>query len=75
MNAFVSADSPSSGYDGASGGNNVLLDVPAAPEAGGVAVVPSFSVDGVATKGDAYFRLKIGVLAPDGDLQPNGSGC
>ena len=70
VNAFVSADSPSSGYDGASGGNNVLLDVPAAPEAGGVAVVPSFSVDGVATKGDAYFRLKIGVLAPDGDLQP-----
>ena len=36
VNAFVSADSPSSGYDGASGGNNVLLDVPAAPEAGGV---------------------------------------
>lgn len=34
VNAFVSADSPSSATTGASGGNNVLLDVPALPKRG-----------------------------------------
>ena len=67
VNAFVSADTPSSGYDEASGGNNIVLEVPGeGPET----VTPSFSVRDVATRDDSYFRLKMGVLAPGGELTP-----
>lgn len=61
VNAFVSADTPSSGYDEASGGNNIVLE---APGEDAESVVPSFSVRDVATRDDSYFRLKMGVLAP-----------
>lgn len=71
VNAFVSANSPSSGYEGASGGNNIVLELPAEPTEGAAAVVPSFSVRDVATRDDLYFRLKMGVLAPDGGLTPD----
>lgn len=68
VNAFVSADTPSSGYDEASGGNNIVLEVPGeGPET----VTPSFSVRDVATRDDSYFRLKMGVLAPGGELTPD----
>lgn len=70
VNAFVSAESSSSGYDGASGGNNILLEVPEPPVQGETAVAPSFSVSGVATKGDCYFRLKMGVSASEDLLTP-----
>ena len=68
VNAFVSADTPSSGYDEASGGNTIVLEVPGeGPET----VTPSFSVRDVATRDDSYFRLKMGVLAPGGELTPD----
>lgn len=68
VNAFVSADTPSSGYDEASGGNNIVLEVPGE---GSETVTPSFSVRDVATRDDSYFRLKMGVLAPGGELTPD----
>jgi len=34
-------------------------------------VTPSFSVRDVATRDDSYFRLKMGVLAPGGELTPD----
>lgn len=68
INAFVSADTPSSGYDEASGGNNIVLE---APGEDAESVVPSFSVRDVATRDDSYFRLKMGVLAPGGELTPD----
>ena len=56
------------GHDEASGGNNIVLEVPGeGPET----VTPSFSVRDVATRDDSYFRLKMGVLAPGGELTPD----
>lgn len=45
-----------------------MLEVPGeGPET----VTPSFSVRDVATRDDSYFRLKMGVLAPGGELTPD----
>ncbi|WP_295939554.1 BACON domain-containing protein [uncultured Alistipes sp.] len=66
VNAFVSAADVSSGYDAASGGNNVHLAMPETP--GGP--VSTFAVNNVETKDDRYFRLKFGVRALSGTLTP-----
>lgn len=67
VNAFVTAGHPSSGYDGATGGNGVRLSVPA--EAVGEPAA-EFAVSGAETKGDFYFCLKFGVMAVSGTLTP-----
>ncbi len=66
VNAAVSSSNPSSGYDGASGGNNIHLNIPAGAETNEA----SFIVNGVDTRGDLYFRLKFGVMSESGTIAP-----